>query len=122
MGFSIAAAVAVDYVRKYRIAILAYWASAAIGAALLALWYPSPSLAMKASFQVILGIGTGALFSILMLPMQACVQVDDMGLAAGILVSFRLFGGLIGLSLRSKCFNNVLRGGFCQLELCQMLL
>ncbi|KAH9892310.1 major facilitator superfamily domain-containing protein [Xylariomycetidae sp. FL2044] len=39
---------------------------------------------------------------------QATVQdVDDMGLATGILVSFRLFGGLVGLATSSTVFNNV---------------
>lgn len=34
-------------------------------------------------------------------------QADDMGVAAGILVSFRLFGALIGLAICSSVFNNV---------------
>ena len=74
---------------------------------MLASWNPSSSLAIKATFQVIMGIGTGTLISTLMLPIQACVNVDDMGLAAGVLVSFRLFGGLIGLSICSTVFNNM---------------
>jgi len=107
VGFSVVAAVVVEVVRKYRLGILAGWIFTAVGAGLLALWDPSSSLAIKASFQVILGIGTGLLFSILMIPIQACVHVDDMGLAAGILVSFRLFGGLVGLSICSTVFSNV---------------
>jgi hypothetical protein len=35
------------------------------------------------------------------------VDVNDSGIAAGILVSFRLFGGLIGLSICAAIFNDV---------------
>ncbi|KAF2679795.1 MFS general substrate transporter [Lentithecium fluviatile CBS 122367] len=107
VAFSVIAAVAVEMIRKYRFLILGSWVFAAVGAGLLALWDQSSSLAVKASFQVILGIGTGTLFSVLMIPIQACVHVDDMGIAAGILVSFRLFGGLLGLSMCSTVFTNV---------------
>ena len=34
-------------------------------------------------------------------------QVDDMGIAAGMLVSFRLFGALLGLAICSSVFNNL---------------
>ena len=82
----------------------------AVAVGLCALWDRSSSLAAKATFQVILGIGTGTLFSILIIPMQASApHVDDMGLAAGILVSFRLFGGLVGLAMCSAVFNNVFK-------------
>ncbi|KAF2004268.1 MFS general substrate transporter [Amniculicola lignicola CBS 123094] len=107
MVFSVIAAVAVELVRKYRLFILVTWVSTAVGAGLIALWNPSSSLAVKTVFQILLGIGTGALFSILMIPIQACVDVDDMGIAAGILVSFRLFGGLVGLSMSAAVFHNV---------------
>jgi hypothetical protein len=41
--------------------------------------------------------------------MQAsATQVDDMGLVAGNLCSFRLFGGLIGLLMSSIVFNNAM--------------
>jgi hypothetical protein len=35
------------------------------------------------------------------------VNVDDMGLATGILVSFSLFGGRAGLALSSSIFNTI---------------
>ena len=78
-----------------------------VGAGLLALWDQSSSLAMKASFEVIFDIGTGTLFSVLMIPRQVCVHVDDMGIAAGIFVSFPLFGGLVRLSMCSTMFTKV---------------
>jgi len=45
---------------------------------------------------------------VLILPIQASIKdVNDGGLAAGILVSFRLFGGLIGLAISSTIFNSI---------------
>jgi hypothetical protein len=44
------------------------------------------------------------------IPTQASVRrVDDTGLAAGMLVSFRLFGALIGLTIGSNVFNSVFK-------------
>jgi hypothetical protein len=41
--------------------------------------------------------------------MQAsATQVDDMGLVAGKLCSFRFFGGLTGLLIFSTVFNNAM--------------
>lgn len=109
VGFSIVSAVGVEFFRKYRLITLVSWLFTAVGVGIFTLWGPSSSLAMKASFQVIAGVGIGTLFTVLPLPIQASVQhVDDMGLAAGILVSFRLFGGLIGQSMCSTLFNSVL--------------
>ncbi|KAG9235259.1 major facilitator superfamily domain-containing protein [Amylocarpus encephaloides] len=57
---------------------------------------------------IIPAIGVGTLFTILTIPMTANVKnVDDMGIVAGIIVSFRLFGALVGLAICSTVFNNV---------------
>lgn len=80
----------------------------AVGAGVLTLLGPGSSSAAKESYQVILGIGIGPFWSVLNLPLQASMEnVDDMGLAAGILCSFRLFGGLIGLAVSSTIFNTI---------------
>ncbi|KAI1452814.1 MFS general substrate transporter [Annulohypoxylon moriforme] len=106
--FGIISAVVVEFVRKYRVLVLASWVFTAVGTGLFTLLNQSASLAAKASFQIISGIGTGTLFSILNLPIQASVpNVDDMGTATGILVSVRLFGALVGLAICSTVFNNV---------------
>lgn len=34
-------------------------------------------------------------------------NVDDSGLAVGMLISFRVFGGLVGLAMCSTIFNNI---------------
>ncbi|KAI0165409.1 MFS general substrate transporter [Hypoxylon sp. FL1284] len=106
--FGIISAVVVEVVRKYQVLVLASWVFTAVGTGLFTLWTQYASLAAKASFQIIFGIGTGTLFSILNLPIQASVpSIDDMGTATGILVSIRLFGGLVGLAICSTVFNNV---------------
>lgn len=108
VAFSILSAVAVEVTRQYRWGIIFSWILTACGVGLWALWRHHSFLPAKSGFQIIAGMGIGTIFSILVIPMQASVQhVDDTGLAVGILVSFRLFGGLIGLAISSAVFNNV---------------
>ncbi|KAK7706091.1 hypothetical protein SLS64_002450 [Diaporthe eres] len=48
------------------------------------------------------------IFTTNLIPMQASIKhVDDAGLAAGLTVIFRIFGGLIGLAVGSSAFNSV---------------
>lgn len=108
IGSAVIAAVAVEVSHRYCILILVSWIFMATGAGVLTLLSLSSTLTAKESFQVVLGMGIGAFWSVLNLPLQASMHnVDDMGLAAGILVSFRLFGGLIGLAMSSTIFNTV---------------
>ncbi|KAL9132082.1 MAG: hypothetical protein Q9217_000118 [Psora testacea] len=110
VGFSIVSAIAVEMIRRYRWMVVSNWFLAACGIGLWALWGPDLSLGLKYGLQILAGIGIGTLFTILTIPMQASVRdVNDMGIAGGILVSFRLFGGLAGLSICSTIFNSVLR-------------
>ncbi|KAI0844326.1 MFS general substrate transporter [Daldinia vernicosa] len=107
-GFGLFSAIAVEIIRKYRLLIWTSWILTAVGVGIFSLLDRSSTLADKASLQVPLAIGMGSLFALLNLPLQASLpNADDMGLAAGILVSFRLFGGLIGLAICSTVFNNV---------------
>lgn len=107
-GFGLFSAIAVEIIRKYRLLIWTSWILTAVGVGIFSLLDRSSTLADKASLQVPLAIGMGSLFALLNLPLQASLSnADDMGLAAGILVSFRLFGGLIGLAICSTVFNNV---------------
>ncbi|KUI60137.1 hypothetical protein VP1G_07374 [Cytospora mali] len=62
---------------------------------------------LSASFQIISGLGIGTVFVVPCIPMQASASAADQGLAGGIMVSFRLFGALIGLAIGSTTFNNV---------------
>jgi len=113
---AVAAAVAVEIMRKYRLVIVVSWVFMAVGAGVLTLLKRSSSLAQMESFQVLLGIGIGPFWSLLNLPLQASVSVDDMGYAAGMLCSFRLFGGLIGLAVSSTIFNSVFANSIAGLQ------
>ncbi|KAK1953604.1 MFS transporter [Colletotrichum sublineola] len=62
---------------------------------------------MVQGLPVIWGAGIGLLLRLLFLPLQASVvRVDDTGLAIGILLTFRLLGGLVGLSICSTVFSS----------------
>lgn len=105
--FSILSAIAVEVFRRYRLVVVCNWIFSATGVGLWALWRSDSSVALTASVQVIAGIGIGTHFTVLTIPMQASLlHVDDMGLAAGIIVCFRLFGALLGLAICASVFNN----------------
>ncbi|KAI1771149.1 major facilitator superfamily domain-containing protein [Hypoxylon cercidicola] len=107
MGFTAIAALGVEWTRRYRWEIWLGWVFAAVGVGLLGLWGSDTTLAESSSFQVIAAIGLGTLFTVPPIPMQASAKrVEDQGLAIGILVSFRLFGALIGLCIAATVFSN----------------
>ena len=54
---------------------------------------------------------------LLHLPMQASVtSVDDTGLAVGLLLTFRLLGGLVGLAVGSTLFNNIFTSAIADIQ------
>lgn len=108
MAFTGIAAWALDYIRTYRWEIWGGWVFLTVGVGLFSIWHRGTELAMTASFQIIAGIGIGTLFTVPPIPMQASAPTaEDQGLAIGILVSFRLFGALIGLAIGSTTFGSV---------------
>ena len=57
---------------------------------------------------MLLGLRLGPFWSVLNLPLQASIlNVVDMGLATGILVSFRLSSGLVGLNLSFSILDTI---------------
>ncbi|KAI0835037.1 MFS general substrate transporter [Hypoxylon sp. FL0890] len=107
IGFTAISGFAVEYLRHYRSQLWVGWATMATGVGLFALWGNDFSRAETASFQVIAAIGLGTHFVVPAIAMQASAsRVEDQGLAVGTLVSFRLFGALIGLSVGSTTFSN----------------
>lgn len=107
MGFTGIAALGVEWTRRYVWEIWLGWIFAAVGVGLLGLWGSETTLAESSGFQVIAAIGLGTLFTVPPIPMQASAKrAEDQGLAIGILVSFRLFGALIGLSVAATVFSN----------------
>ncbi|KAF2031875.1 MFS general substrate transporter [Setomelanomma holmii] len=97
VGFGAIAGVFVQVARKYRWAIIVSWILTIVGCTLVVL-----------GSQIPLGIGVGPFFSLLIIAIEASVaNVNDSGIAAGIFVCFRLFGGLVGLAICSTVFSNV---------------
>lgn len=116
-AFSGLAAWVVEYFRHYRWEIWLGWVLLTVGTGLFTIWDVDSSLAIKASFQVIAGIGMGSLFTVLSIPMQASVPTaEDQGLAVGVLVSFRLFGALVGLAIGSTAFSSTFGNGIASLS------
>lgn len=103
-----ASVLAVGYVgRQYRWSIRLSWILVTLGTGLLTLLDPASSPAMRSGLPVIWGAGVGALLRLLQLPIQASVpSVDDTGLAIGLLLSFRLLGGLVGVAVGSTIFSS----------------
>lgn len=64
------------------------------------------SRSLQLGLQVPGGIGVGILYTIIAIPLQANMHVDDVGLAVGTLVFFRLTGQIIGLAISAAIFSN----------------
>jgi MFS family permease len=106
--FAMLSPILVEQIRRYRLNIWLGWIFLAIGMGLLSVWNQTSSKAVLSIVQVIAAVGTGSLYTILIIPMQASVpHIDDTGLAVGIQVTFRLIGALIGLSVGSTIFSNI---------------
>ena len=97
----------VNRTRKYRLVTCVGWGFLAVGMGVTSLWNRNTSLAMMIGSQIITGFGQGTLFISSTMAMQASAPtVDDQGLAAGTLVSFRLFGGLVGTACGATAFSS----------------
>ncbi|KAL9121375.1 MAG: hypothetical protein Q9187_002069 [Circinaria calcarea] len=117
IGFSILGVIIVEIVRRYRWGVIAAALLMTLGVGLWSLWRTSSSRALLYGLQIIPSIGVGTLFTILTIPMTASVKhVDDMGIAAGMIVSFRLFGALVGLATCSTVFNNIFEQQIASME------
>lgn len=108
VGFALLSGVAVEVSRRYLWQFWASWTTIAVGIGLISMLDRDSPVAESAAFQVISGIGLGALWAVPALSMQAsAASVEDQALAVGILVAFRLFGALMGLAIGSSIFASV---------------
>jgi hypothetical protein len=83
------------------------WIMLIVGTGLLSLLDIGASLSTRLGLPILWGAGV-ALLRLNLLPMQASVKnVDDTGIAIGLLLTIRMFGGLIGLTIASTIFNTV---------------
>ncbi len=94
-----------------------FWVELTLGTGLLALLKSGSSRSMLLGLPVIWSAGVGALMRLLHLPMQASVpSVDDTGLAIGLLLTFRLLGGLVGLAVGSTLFNSIFASAIADIQ------
>lgn len=108
VAFSFVAPVIIEITRRYRVLLWVGWILTTVFLGLWCLVGQATSRAEAYVFQCLLGAGAGILFTGIQVPMQASVvDVNDTGLAVGMLVVFRLFGGLVGLSISSTAFSSV---------------
>ncbi|KAF2720421.1 MFS general substrate transporter [Polychaeton citri CBS 116435] len=108
IGFSLLSGILLDLTRQSRLQLWFAWLVVTLGLGLFSLWNIHTSVAEMAGFQILAGAGIGVMYTVGPLIMQASVEdPDDQGLAVGILVCFRLFGGLIGLAIGSSAFSSV---------------
>jgi MFS family permease len=91
----------------YRWVIWFAWITITLGTGLLALLDLDSPSSMRLGIPILWGVGV-ALLRLLLLPMQASVRnVDDTGLAIGLLLTVRLLGGLVGLAVAATIFSTV---------------
>ncbi|KAL7940019.1 major facilitator superfamily domain-containing protein [Trichoderma barbatum] len=117
VAMSFIASMLIDWSRKYRIVLWAGWFLTTI---FLGLYYTigvNTSKAHAYAFQAILGAGLGtSLVATLITVLASVKRVDDEGLAAGMVVSVRFVGSLLGLAICSTVFSSVFHKGFSSLK------
>ncbi|OTA61524.1 MFS general substrate transporter, partial [Hypoxylon sp. EC38] len=108
VAFSFFTPITIELTRRYRVLLWIGWVTTSV---FLGLWCLARQTTPRAEayvFQALLGTGVGILFTGTQVPMQASVvDVNDTGLAVGMLVVFRLFGALVGLAIGSTAFSSV---------------
>lgn len=82
------------------------WVTISVGVGIMSLLDLQSSRSLQLGLQVPGGIGVGILYTIIAIPLQANMHVDDVGLAVGTLVFFRLTGQIIGLAISAAIFSN----------------
>ena len=117
IGFALLSGVAVEVSRRYLWQFWVSWISIAVGVGIWSMWDNGSSVAETAGFQIVAGVGLGALWTVPALSMQAgAATVQDQALAVGILVGTRLFGALIGLAIGSTVFASMFQKSIAPLQ------
>lgn len=116
--FAVAGVALVGVLGKgYRWCISLAWCLTTAGSGLLVLLDEHSSIALRNGVPVLWGAGVGLLLRLLFLPNQASVlRVDDTGLAIGTLLTFRLFGGLLGIATCSSIFSGLYRNSIATID------
>ncbi|KAF2264421.1 MFS general substrate transporter, partial [Lojkania enalia] len=107
----------IDWSRKYRIALWAGWSLTTIFLGLNYTIGADTSRSHAYAFQAILGAGLGTAQVATTISVLASVRrVDDEGLAAGMLVTARFVGSLLGLAICSTIFSSSFQKGLSSLK------
>jgi hypothetical protein len=114
--FSAVSGAIVSLVRRYRVVLWVGWLLMTTFIGLFCLLDNNTSRAEAYSFQIMARIGSGIVLTVTAFPIQASVRGVDTGLAVGMTVVFRLFGGLIGLTTDLTVFTTVFQQKFNVVE------
>ncbi|GLB11600.1 hypothetical protein AtubIFM57258_008470 [Aspergillus tubingensis] len=116
VAMSIIVSLLIDWRRKYRITLWTGWIITAIFLGLNYVIDADSTRAQAYAFQAILGAGLGMTLVATMITVLASVRkVNDEGLAAGMLVTARFVGSLLGLAICSTVFNFMFERGMSPL-------
>lgn len=117
VAMSIIVSMLIDWSRKYRIAMWAGWILTTIFLALNYTIGADSSRALTYAFQALLGAGLGTVLVSTQISVLASVRrVDEVGLAAGMLVTARFVGSLLGLAICSTIFSSLFQKGLSSLK------
>ncbi|KAH7127491.1 major facilitator superfamily domain-containing protein [Dactylonectria macrodidyma] len=112
LGFCFIASIIIEITRRCWLQNSIGWIMTTIFLGLWSLVGKDASKAMSYSFQSFLGLGVGTVFTTTTVQLQSSVElIDDMGLAAGLLVFFRLVGAMLGQTIGATIFNSVFQDG-----------
>lgn len=110
------AAFLVTFCSQYNWIMWTGWVTISVGVGIMSLLDLQSSRSLQLSLQVPGGIGVGILYTIIAIPLQAKMHVDDVGLAVGTLVFFRLTGQILGLAISAAIFSNTYTARVSRLE------
>ncbi|MCJ1286182.1 hypothetical protein MMC26_005527 [Xylographa opegraphella] len=106
---SIVAAILCTVTGRYRWALWTGWTLTTVGSGLLFLLQPQTPIAGWIFLNVLVSLGTGILFPVMGLGVQAACRPQDSGHAAAFFSFLRTFGQSIGVAISGVAFQNQLR-------------
>lgn len=116
VAMSIAVSMLIDWTRRYRLALWAGWCLTTVFLGLSYTIGSGSGRAQAYAYQALLGAGLGTTLVATLITVLASVRrVNDDGLAAGMLITARFIGSLLGLAICSTVFSSVVGKGLSKL-------
>jgi hypothetical protein len=117
VAMSIISSFLIDWTRKYRVVLWVGWSLTTVFLGLNYFVGAETSRAQTYAFQALLGAGLGTALVATMITVLASVKkVNNEGLAAGILVTVRFVGTLLGLAICSTVFSSTFSKGISSIQ------